>query len=50
VARSAWTHGAVPVWWDAGSPSANHSTGLLDRNSGAQVYPNLISAIVKSAQ
>jgi endoglucanase len=50
VARSAWTHGAVPVWWDAGLPNANHSMGLFDRNSGAQVHTGLISAIVNAAK
>jgi endoglucanase len=50
VAHSAWTHGAVPVWWDAGSPTANHSMGLFDRNTGAQSYPSLISAIINAAK
>ncbi|WP_343625907.1 glycoside hydrolase family 5 protein [Roseateles puraquae] len=50
VARAAWTRGAVPVWWDAGSPNANHSMGLVDRNTGAQVHTGLISAIVNAAK
>jgi endoglucanase len=45
VARSAITHGAVPVYWDPGS-TANHSSGLFDRRTGAQVYPALIGALV----
>jgi endoglucanase len=40
----------VPVWWDAGLPNANHSMGLFDRNSGAQVHTGLISAIVNAAK
>ncbi|MFG6441863.1 glycoside hydrolase family 5 protein [Roseateles sp. LKC17W] len=50
VARAAWTRGAVPVWWDAGLPNANHSMGLFDRSSGAQVHPGLISAVVNAAK
>ena len=50
IARAAWTRGAVPIWWDAGSPTANHSMGLFDRSSGAQVYPSLISTIINAAK
>jgi endoglucanase len=46
TARSAWQHGMVPVYWDAGAPKSNHSTGLFDRRTGAQVYPELVKALV----
>ena len=49
VARSAWTHGTVPVYWDAGGAAQNHSMGLFDRTTGAQVYPELIKALVDAA-
>ena len=49
VARSAATHGAVPVYWDPGS-TGNHSSGLFDRKTGAQVYPALVSAIVDAVK
>ena len=50
VARAAWTRGAVPVYWDAGYPNDNHSMGLFDRSSGAQVHTSLISAIINAAK
>jgi endoglucanase len=49
VARSAWTHGMVPVYWDAGAATENHSMGLFNRTTGAQVYPELIKALVDAA-
>ena len=49
IARSAWAHGLVPVYWDAGAATENHSTGLFDRGTGAQVYPALIGALVNAA-
>lgn len=48
IARSAWRHGLVPVYWDAGAATENHSTGLFNRRSGRQVYPDLIGAIVNA--
>jgi endoglucanase len=50
VAHSAWSQGAVPIYWDAGAPTENHSTGLFDRTTGAQVYPDLIGALVDAAR
>ncbi|KQW49681.1 MULTISPECIES: glycoside hydrolase family 5 protein [unclassified Roseateles] len=50
VARSAWTRGLVPVYWDAGAATQNHSMGLFNRTSGAQVYPELIKALVDAAR
>ena len=46
IARSAWTHGMVPVYWDAGAATENHSSGLFNRSTGAQVYPDIIKALV----
>jgi len=49
--RSAWTqyvthsifqHGLVPMWWDTGE--------LIDRTTGAQKVPTLISTIVNAAK
>lgn len=50
VARSAWTHGLVPVYWDAGAATENHSMGLFNRTTGAQVYPDIISALVNATR
>jgi len=50
VARSAWVHGMVPVYWDAGAASENHSMGLFNRSTGAQVYPEIISALVNAVK
>jgi len=49
IARSAWTHGMVPVYWDAGAATDNHSMGLFNRETGAQVYPEIIQALVNGA-
>lgn len=45
VTKAAASRGLVPVYWDNGD-TANHSCGLFNRASGAQVYPALIKAIV----
>ncbi len=49
IAHSAFSHGAVPIYWDAGS-TANNGTGLFNRSTAAQVYPSLISTIVNAAK
>ncbi len=49
IAHSAFSHGAVPIYWDAGS-TANNGSGLFNRNTAAQVYPSLISTIVNAAR
>jgi len=48
VARSAWAHGMVPVYWDAGEPTSNHSMGLFDRKTGTMVYPDIIKALIEA--
>jgi endoglucanase len=37
------------VYWDAGAATENHSMGLFDRRTGAQVYPALIQALASAA-
>ena len=49
IARSSWTHGAVPVYWDAGAATSNHSMGLFDRSTGAVVYPEIVNALVNAS-
>jgi len=49
IAHSAYTHGMVPIYWDNGVTS-NNGMGLFNRNTGAQVYPSLISTIVNAAK
>ncbi len=50
VAHSAWTHGAVPIYWDAGAPTDDHSMGLFDRHSGKQIHPEVVRALVDAAR
>jgi endoglucanase len=47
ITKSAYTRGLVPVYWDNGF-GGNGGMALFDRASGAQLYPNLIQAIVKA--
>lgn len=42
ITQSAYRHGLVPVYWDTG--------GLIDRNTGAQLDPDVIAAIVKASK
>jgi len=49
ITHSAWTHGAVPIYWDAGA-TGDHSSGLFNRAAAVQVYPNLVSTIVNAAR
>ena len=49
IAHSAWTHGAVPIYWDAGA-TGDHSTGLFNRAAAVQVYPKVVSVIVNAAK
>jgi endoglucanase len=49
VTKSAVQHGIVPAWWDPGY-GFNHASGLFDRSTGAQYFPDLIKAIVDSAK
>jgi endoglucanase len=47
VTKSAVQHGLVPAWWDPGY-GFNHATGLFNRSTGAQYFPDLVKAIVDS--
>jgi aryl-phospho-beta-D-glucosidase BglC (GH1 family) len=49
ITRAAYTRGIVPIYWDNG-PTTNHSMGLFNRSTGAQVYPSLIATIVGAAK
>ena len=49
ITQAAYSRGIVPVYWDAGATN-DHSTGLFNRSTGAQVYPNIISTIVNAAK
>jgi endoglucanase len=49
ITRAAFTRGLVPMYWDAGA-TGNHTSGLFNRATGAQVYPNLVSTIVNAAK
>ncbi len=49
ITRSAYTCGVVPVYWDAGS-TANHGSGLFNRSTATQAYPDVISVIVNAAK
>jgi len=49
ITHAALSNGMVPIYWDNGYLS-NHQFGLFDRASGAQAFPNLVSAIVNAGQ
>ncbi|MFP5390133.1 MAG: glycoside hydrolase family 5 protein [Gammaproteobacteria bacterium] len=49
ITRSAYLHGLVPVYWDAGF-TGNHGSGLFERSSATQAYPDIISVIVNAAK
>lgn len=49
VTRSAFTHGVVPTYWDNGYTD-NHQSGLFNRATGAQAFPDVIGAIVNAAK
>jgi endoglucanase len=49
ITRSAYTRGIVPVYWDNGY-TGDHTLGLFNRSTGAQVHTGVISAIVDAAK
>ena len=49
ITKAAFSRGIVPVYWDAGA-TGNHTSGLFNRSTGAQVYSGLISTIVNAAK
>lgn len=48
ITQSAVDHGIVPVYWDNGF-TGNEGMGLFDRNTGNEVYPDIINALVGAA-
>jgi endoglucanase len=42
ITQSAFQHGLVPVYWDTG--------GMIDRNTGAKLDPDVIDSIVKATK
>lgn len=48
VTQAAVKVGIIPFYWDPGSLAMN-SSGLFDRNTGKQGYPDVIKAIVSAA-
>ncbi len=49
ITHAAYSRGIVPMYWDSGV-TANHASGLFNRSTGAQAYPNIISTIVNAAR
>ncbi|ACE83841.1 cellulase family glycosylhydrolase [Cellvibrio japonicus] len=47
ITKSAYQRGLVPVYWDNGY-SGDGGFALFDRNSGNQLYPDIIRAIVNA--
>ncbi len=47
ITRSAHLHGLVPMYWDNG-PTSNHSSGLFNRATATEAFPETIEAIVKA--
>jgi endoglucanase len=41
-------HGLVPYYWDNGY-TGNHASGLFNRSTGEQAYPDLINAIIDTS-
>jgi len=48
ITESAVNHSLVPVYWDNGV-TGNEGLGLFDRNSGSQVYPDIVDVLVDAA-
>jgi endoglucanase len=49
ITHSAFTHGMVPMYWDNAGTNDQQS-GLFNRSTAAQVYPDVISTIVNAAK
>jgi endoglucanase len=49
ITHSAFTHGMVPMYWDNAGTNDQQS-GLFNRSTAAQVYPDVISTIVNAAR
>jgi len=46
ITKSATAHGLVPFYWDNGF-AGDYGFALVDRSSGAEIYPELIDAITE---
>lgn len=49
ITGSIYKHGLVPFYWDSGF-TGNNASGLFDRTSGEQAYPEIITAIMDATQ
>ena len=49
ITKSAFQHGSVPVYWDNGY-TTDLQMGLFNRATGAQAFPDVITAIVGAAK
>jgi len=49
ISKSAKEHGLVPFYWDNGF-GGEYGSALFDRNSGGQLYPDLIEGIISAGQ
>lgn len=49
ITKTAFKYGLVPMYWDAGF-TGNFGSGLFNRNTGAQVYPDIIDVLVEPTQ
>lgn len=47
ITQSLVNHGIVPFYWDNGY-TGNNGLGIFDRSTGAQVYPDIVSAITSA--
>lgn len=45
ITKTAFKYGLVPMYWDAGY-TGNFGSGLFNRTTGAQVYPDIITVLV----
>jgi endoglucanase len=46
ISQSAVDHGMAPMYWDSGGKGIDGSTGVFDRDTGDQLFPDIIDAIV----
>jgi endoglucanase len=49
ITRSIVGHGLVPFYWDSGH-TGNNASGVFDRSTGNQAYPEIINAIIDTGK
>ncbi|WP_111319362.1 cellulase family glycosylhydrolase [Algoriphagus chordae] len=49
ITKSATDHGLVPFYWDNGY-AGDYGFALFNRSSGAQIYPDMIKAIINAGE